>query len=179
MLVLITGMTADHIRGASEAVVTLVGYGDYMCALSARASHIIDVVMAELGDSIRFVFRNFPRAGNATALTAAEAAESVAHRAGPAAFWRMHAIIFANQDALEVDDLLTYAEAAGADRQQVADDLVSGAMRARVLEQADGARRAGVDEAPAFFVNGLPLEVDWMDVDEFVDELRRLTPIPS
>ena len=112
-------------------------------------------------------------------LSAAEAAESVATRAGTEAFWRMHTILFANQDALEIDDLLAYAEAAGADPQLVADDLASGAMRARVLRQVEGARRAGVTEAPAFFVNGLPLDVDWMDADEFVDELRRLTPIPS
>ena len=172
-------MTADHIRGSSEAVVTLVGYGEYGCLLCARASLIIDVIMAELGDSIRYVFRNLPATGDATALTAAEAAESVAARAGHDAFWRMHAILFENPDALEIDDLLAYAEAAGADPRAVADDLASGAMRERVLEQAAVARRAGVTHAPAFFLNGLPLEVDWMDVDEFVDALRRQTPIPS
>jgi protein-disulfide isomerase len=172
-------MAADNIRGSSEAVVTLVGYGDYGCALCARAHHTIDVVMAELGESIRYVFRNLPQPGGAAALAAAEAAESVAARAGADAFWRMHAILFANQDALEIDDLLTYAEAAGADPQLVAEDLASGAMRARVLRQAEGARRAGVTEAPAFFVNGLPLDADWMDVDDFVDALRRQTPIPS
>jgi protein-disulfide isomerase len=172
-------MAAEHIRGSSEAVVTLVSYGDYRCALSAFASHVIDVVLAELGDSIRVVFRNLPRYGDAAALTTAEAAESVAARAGNAAFWRMHAIMFANQDALEIDDLLGYARAAGADPRQVADDLASGAMRARVLRQAEGARRAGAIEAPAFFVNGRPFDADWMDVDAFVHALRRQTPIPS
>jgi formate-nitrite transporter family protein len=172
-------MRPDHIRGSSEAVVTLVGYGDYRCALCARAARVIDVVMAELGDSIRFVFRNLPRSGDAAALTAAEAAESVATHAGSEAFWRMQSILFENPDALEIDDLLAYAEAAGADPRQVANDLSSGAMRRRILREADEARRAGAVEAPAFFVNGLPLEVDWMDVDAFVDELRRHTPIPS
>ena len=172
-------MSASHIRGSSEAVVSLVSYGDYRCALSARASHVIDGVLAELGDSIRVVFRNLPRSGNPKALCAAEAAESVAERAGPAAFWRMHAILFANQDALEIDDLLGYARAAGADPRQVAEDLASGAMRARVLRQAEGARRASAIEAPAFFVNGRPFDADWLDVDAFVDALRRQTPIPS
>jgi len=172
-------MSADHVLGSSEAVVTLVAYGDYSSARCAHARQIAEVILAELGGSIQYVFRNLPRAGNERARVAAEAAESVAARGGAEAFWRMHAILFENQDALEIDDLLAYAKAVGVDPRLVADDLSTGAMRARVLRHAESARRAGVIDAPAFFVNGLPLDVDWMDVDEFVDALRRQTPIPS
>src|SRR5690242_5762193 len=106
-------MATDHIRGPREAIVTLVEYGDYRCALCAAANRVVEIVMAELGDSIRFVFRICPREGDADAFRAAEAAESVAARAGNDAFWRMHAILFENRDALEIDDLLAYAGAAG------------------------------------------------------------------
>ena len=76
---------------------------------------VLQVVLSELGDSVRYVFRNFPLPSHPHAMTAAEAAESVAVHAGEPAFWAMHAILFENQDALEIDDLLGYADAAGAD----------------------------------------------------------------
>src|SRR5829696_3498608 len=103
---MITAMTDDHIRGNPEAIVALIEYGDYQCRACAGANRVVDVVMDELGDSIRFVFRNLPLRRSRDTLLPAEAAESVALRAGTDAFWRMHAILFENQDALDVDDLL-------------------------------------------------------------------------
>jgi protein-disulfide isomerase len=50
----------DHIRGPSNAPVTLVEYADYQCPYCGLANPIVDEVRRELGDGIRFVFRNFP-----------------------------------------------------------------------------------------------------------------------
>ena len=96
----------------------------------------------------------------------------VAVHAGDAACWAMHAILFENQDALEIDDLLGYAEAAGADIHEVAADLASGAMRERVERHIRLGRQDGVTGTPTFFLNGRRFQGDWTDADAFTAALK-------
>ena len=173
-----------HVRGRADAPVTLVEYGDYECSHCGRAYHVLDIVLAELGDAVRFVFRTFQLSdAHPDAEAAAEAAESVAARAGEDAFWQMHDMLYENQAALRVADLLGYAEAAGADPRDVADDLSSGAMRERVRRDFRSGARSGVNGTPTFFVNGVRFDGDWTDADSFtiaLDEAARASgPRPS
>ena len=50
----------DHAHGPANAPITLVEYGDYECPHCGRAYQILQHVLRELGDDVRFVFRNFP-----------------------------------------------------------------------------------------------------------------------
>ena len=77
--------------GPADAPIVLVEYGDYECPHSARAHAAVHVVLAELAEDVRFIFRNFPRTEiHPQAQIAAEAAESVAAHGGNDAFWDMH-----------------------------------------------------------------------------------------
>src|SRR4029079_14700993 len=126
------GAAGDHLQGPPRAPLTIVEYGDYECPRSGRAHAVLQIVLHELGDGARFVFRNFPLTDpHPRAQPAAEAAESVAAHGGEDAFWAMHDILFSNQDALETDDLIAYAEAVAADPQTVADDLATRAFADR------------------------------------------------
>ena len=141
----------DHTHGPAGAPITLVEYGDYECSHCGRAYLILQQVLRELGDEVRFVFRNFPLSeAHPHAQAAAEAAESVAVHGGEDAFWVMHDLIYENQDALQQDDLIEYAAAADVNARDVANDLATGAMRERV-------RR---------------FEQDWTDPDAFASALR-------
>jgi protein-disulfide isomerase len=163
----------DHFLGPVEAPVVLVEYGDYQCPHCARAHDIVQDVLGRLGDRVRYVFRNFPLTDvHPDAGPAAEAAESVAAHGGDEAFWDMHDILFANQDALDVDDLLGYAEAVGVDAMAVADDLSSGRQRHRLRADFDGAMRSGVTGTPTFFINGVRYQGNWTDADALVAALR-------
>lgn len=163
----------DHYEGPAEAPVVLVEYGDYECPDCGRAHEVVQAVLAELGDEVRFVFRNFPLAqAHPQAEIAAAAAESVARHGGNDAFWAMHDLLFANQDALEELDLLSYAEAAGVDPVAVANDLSDGSMRARVRADFRGGVRSGVNGTPTFFVNGRRFDGNWSDPSAFADALR-------
>ena len=163
-------MQHEHAFGPSDAPVTLIEYGDYACPQCARAYLVLEVVRAELGSSLHFVFRNFPLRPHA--VTAAEAAESVAAHEGETAFWQMHAMVCSNQDAIEIDDLLGYAEAAGADPLDVAEDLSTGAMRERVLSDVHRGIAEGVSATPTFFVNGRRFDGDWSNADAFTAALH-------
>jgi protein-disulfide isomerase len=164
----------DHALGPADAPVVLVEYGDYECPQCARAHAALVAVLSRLRDRVRYVFRNFPLTDiHPHARRAAEAAESVAVHAGSGAFWDMHDMLFANQDALEIDDLLGYADAAGGVADEVADDLSWGAARARVRADVESAYRSDVNGTPTFFVNGSRYEGPWTDPDALVEDLER------
>lgn len=163
----------DHYLGPADAPIVLVEYGDYECPQCARAHAAVHVVLAELGEDVRFIFRNSPRGAiHPQAQIAAEAAESVAAHGGNDAFWDMHDLLFLNQDALEPDDLLAYAAAVGVDRTAVAQDLSTGAMTARVREDFTGGTGSGVHDTPTFFVNGRRFDGNWADAAAFAAALR-------
>jgi len=163
----------DHVRGPVDAPITLVEYGDYECPHSGLAHAVLNQVFEDLGDEVRFVFRNFPIGEvHSHAWTAAEAAESVAARGGEDAFWTMHDLMFENQDALQHDDLIEYAAASGVDPVTVADDLAAGTRCARVERDVDSGRRSGVKSTPTFFVNGRRFDGDWTDPAALLDALQ-------
>jgi protein-disulfide isomerase len=163
----------DHVRGPADAPITLVEYGDYECPRCALAHVVLQQVFEDIGEQVRFVFRNSPVAdAHPHAWAAAEAAESVGARGGDDAFWTMHDVLFENQDALQHDDLIEYAAAAGVDPIAVADDLSSGARRERVQRDVASGRKSGVRETPTFFVNGRRFEGDWTDPAALTDALQ-------
>ena len=64
----------DHAQGKTDALITLVEYGDYQCPHCGRAYPIVKAVQEHFGDRLRFVFRNFPlREAHSWAETAAAA----------------------------------------------------------------------------------------------------------
>lgn len=163
----------DHVRGPADVPITLVEYGDYECPQCGIAHVVLQHVFEEVGNHVRFVFRNYPVGEiHPHARIAAAAAESVGARGGEDAFWNMHDLLYENQDALQADDLIEYARATGVDPIAVADDLVSGTCRRRVQRDVDSAARSGVRGTPTFFVNGRRFEGDWTDPAALMDALQ-------
>jgi protein-disulfide isomerase len=143
----------DHIRGDREAAVMLVEYGDYECPACGLAHGVLPRLLAQSQGRIALVFRNFPLSAlHPHAETAAEAAEAAGAQGR---FWEMHDVLFQNQDALDVDSLLAYADALTLDLVRFADDLDSRRFAARVREDFLSGVRSGVSGTPTFFINGL------------------------
>jgi Na+/H+ antiporter NhaA len=141
----------DHIRGPHEAAVTIVEYGDFECPFCGQAEPIVRELLRDFGD-VRYVWRHLPLTDvHIHARLAAEAAEAAADQG---AFWEMHDLLLAHQDALQPDDLLGYAGQLGLDVERFADDLREHAGGARVAEDVDSADLSGVSGTPTFFING-------------------------
>jgi Na+/H+ antiporter NhaA len=141
----------DHYRGPVDAPVTVVEYGDFECPYCGRAEPVVRELLQEFGD-VRYVWRHLPLSDvHPNAQLAAEAAEAAAAQG---AFWEMHDLLFANQDALRADDLVSYAEQLGLDVERFTDDLRKHAGATRVAEDVDSADLSGVSGTPTFFVNG-------------------------
>lgn len=149
----------DHVAGPETAAVTLVEYGDYECPYCGAAYPVVKEVQSEMGEDLRFVFRNFPiNSAHPHARRAAEAAEAAAAQGR---FWEMHDHLYEHQDALEDDDLLAYAAELGLDVDRFARDLESDAYADRVHEDFMSGVRSGVNGTPTFFLDGTRYEGSW------------------
>ncbi len=149
----------DHCQGPDTAPVTLVQYGDYECPYTRQSTRVVQALQQELGDQLRFVYRNFPLTEiHPHALHAALAAETAAAQG---TFWPMHDYIFHHQHSLEDADLEQFAEAIGLDLQQYRRDMTEQRGLAGIEEDVDGGLRSGVQGTPTFFINGVMYGGSW------------------
>jgi protein-disulfide isomerase len=163
----------DHILGNPKALVTLVEYGDYQCPYCGAAYPILREVQRQMGDILRFVFRNFPLAeAHPHALLAAEAAEAAGAQER---FWPMHDLLFEHQDALGLAHLAGYAKKLKLDLPRFTRDLETHAFRARVEEDFRGGIRSGVNGTPTLFVNDLRYDGE-VGVGAIVAAVKAATP---
>jgi protein-disulfide isomerase len=163
----------DHATGPDDAPVTLVEYGDYECPYCGMAYPIVKRAQQELGNQLRFIFRNFPLAeAHPHARLAAQAAEAAAAQGK---FWEMHDMLFKNQTALEPDDLVGYAKSIGLDIPRFERDLKAGTFAKKVRDDFRSGVRSGVNGTPTFFVNGKRYEGSWANEEAFIGALRNAT----
>jgi len=143
----------DHTVGPENAAHTLVEYGDFQCPYCREAYPIVKQLREQLGDRLRFAFRNFPLTRiHPHAEHAAEAAEAAAAQG---AFWQMHDRLFERQFALEDDNLIEYATELGLDADRLAAELAAGTYRDRVRDDFMSGVKSGVNGTPTFYIDGV------------------------
>jgi protein-disulfide isomerase len=150
----------DHSVGPEHAPLTIVEYGDYECPYCGQAFPIVQALQRDFGDSLRFIFRNFPLADmHPHAEQAAEMAEAVGRQGK---FWEMHDLLYEHQRDLGGKALLGYVALAGADVDKAVAAIESGEPRQRVQRDFEGAIRGGANGTPTFFVNAERYDGSWM-----------------
>jgi protein-disulfide isomerase len=159
----------DHVSGSRRAPVTLVEYGDYQCPPCGQAYGIVKQLQRSFGDSLAFVFRNFP-------LTeihpdAERAAETAEWAALSRQFWPMHDFLFEHQESLDATSLLNAVGHLKLDRRQLQTAWHDRALQHRVAEDVASGKASGVRELPTFFINGARHEGSW-DIATLAEALR-------
>ena len=143
----------DHAQGPSDAAVTLVEYGDYQCPYCGAAYPVVKDVQRQMGDRLRFVFRNFPiRTSHPHAEGAAEAAEAAGAQGK---FWEMHDMLYEHQAMLDQGHLQRMAEQVGVDGERFKEDMAERRYEKRVRDDFMSGVRSGVNGTPTFFINGV------------------------
>ena len=143
----------DHIAGEAKARLTLVEFGDYQCPYCGAVYPVVKQLQQDLGEKLRFVFRNFPlMRAHRYALFAAEAAEAAALQGK---FWEMHDIIYENQGYLNPSILPSWAEKIGLDVKEFGKAIKEGLVTERIKEDRQSGIRSGVNGTPTFFINGV------------------------
>jgi protein-disulfide isomerase len=151
----------DHIRGETNAPLTLVEYGDFECPFCSRATGSIDEVRAHFGGELRYVWRHLPlERVHPRAFDAARASEAAALQGK---FWEMAIELFGHQDDLEWSDIYRYAVAAGCDIDRFDQDVRvhSSKVLHRVQDDAQDAELMDLNSTPTFFVNGKRHKGPW------------------
>jgi len=142
----------DHIRGNSDAPVTLLEYGDYECPDCEHAAPIVNQLRNAFAEKLRFVFRHFPQSTvHPHASAAAQAAEAAGSQGR---FWDMHDILFKHQKDLIDHDLTHFAVLIGLELYRFGAEMSSERFARRVREDYDSGVKSGVKGTPTFFING-------------------------
>lgn len=143
----------DPARGPEDAAVTIIEFSDFQCPFCGRFfQQTLPQLMAQYGDRIRFVYRDFPLDQiHPNARNAAIAAECADDQGK---FWEYHDALFSNQQALGVADLKRYAEELGLDTGAFSDCLDSQKYNDEVDADLRDGIQAGVTGTPTFFING-------------------------
>ncbi len=138
-------------KGNASASVTIVEFTDFQCPSCAQQHPVIERIVNEFGNQVRFVVRDFPLSQHAEARKAAEAAEAAREQGK---YWEYVAVLFRNQSALEVDKLRQYASELGLDRARFDASLDSGKFAEKVQRDVLDGQKLGVNGTPTFYVNG-------------------------
>lgn len=150
----------DHIQGGSNAPIELIEYADFQCPYCGQAYYILKDIQKQLGDKLKFVFRNFPLPDlHPFAIHAAVAAETAGAQDK---FWEMHDILFENQKNLEDFHLIEYAEQIGLDVKRFERDFGKDPYFQKVNRDYESGIHNGVQGTPTFFINGELFDGNWM-----------------
>lgn len=150
---------ADHIRGPQDATITIMVYGDLQDATSGAFDGVVNRLLAQYPDNIRFISRIFPLVGrNDKAVFAAQAVEA-AHLQNK--YWEMHDLLFSQQMSwvnLSVEDFEQWsaaqASALGMDVAQYQADVKSEAVMNLVQGNFETAQKFGPFAVPLIVING-------------------------
>jgi cyclophilin family peptidyl-prolyl cis-trans isomerase/protein-disulfide isomerase len=158
----------DWVTGPSDAVLTIVEYGDFQDANSARLSTILQDLLKKYPNDVRLVFRHFPLPEQ---YDKDELAAQAAEAAGlQGKFWQYHNLLFTYQSdwtSLSAEDFVNWAyeKAAelGLDADQFKQDMVSDAVIARVEDSRVVAVRMNMVYTnfydPFLFFNGAAISM--------------------
>ena len=141
----------DPAFGPAAAPIEIVEYSDFQCPYCQQLNGTIERLQTAFGNDVRLVFKDYPLPSHAQAFKAAEAGHC-AHEQNK--FWELHDTMFANQDALGVDDLKRHAGALGLDQAAFDACLDSGRHAARVNGNLREGQDHGVQSTPTVFING-------------------------
>ncbi|MFG1706064.1 Na+/H+ antiporter NhaA [Nonomuraea sp. M3C6] len=137
----------DHVRGAADARVTIVEYGDFECPYCGRLHPILEELRKKNQD-VRVVFRHFPlRTIHPRAAAAAIVSEAAADQGR---FWEMHDILYDNQRFLTDADLEHYAA-----ELDVAPWSDVPGHNSRIAVDESSGQDSGVRGTPTLFLNGV------------------------
>jgi protein-disulfide isomerase len=142
----------DPSLGNAAAPVTIVEFSDFQCPFCQRVAPTLKRVREVYGDRVRLVWKDYPLTQiHPQAFKAGEAA----HCAGEQGkYWEYHDRLFANQQALQPDDLKKYGAEIGLDAAQFNACVDSSKFGDRVREGVAQGSRLGVNSTPTLYING-------------------------
>jgi protein-disulfide isomerase len=152
--------------GSLDSPITLFWFSDLQSNLSLKATLLVRKLIDSHPGQIRLVFKNRPLEIHPGAMLLHEAVMA-ANAQGK--FWQMHDLIIASPQKASRQDLMTYAQKIGIDRDRFQNELDSGKYRPTIEADLQEAQRRAVLGSPVFFVNSA--RVDGLQNEKLFNDL--------
>jgi protein-disulfide isomerase/uncharacterized membrane protein len=155
---------AGHVKGPSQASVTIVEFSDFQCPFCVQAWRDLRDLMRSRPD-VSLAFRHFPLDSSCNphlahtmhpdACLAACAAECAGQQGR---FWEYHDLLFENHENLDRESLFRYARELQLDIPGFRTCLDDPGTLERVGADVEAGARVGVSSTPTLFINGRTVE---------------------
>jgi protein-disulfide isomerase len=145
-------LRTDNCPELGKGPIAIVEFSDYQCPHCAAALQPLDqLVEKDRKGKVRLCSKYFPFSSHPRARVAAASAE-YARMHGK--FWEMNGLLFANQEALEDDNLKAYAKELGLNGDEMLQQVYAGKFDEVIEKHIREGTAAGVESTPSIFVNG-------------------------
>ena len=146
----------DWIKGNPDADVVVVKYSDFQCPACRFYASMDDQLSQEMGDDVLFIFRHFPLSSFEHSNLASRYTEAAGRQDK---FWRMHDLIYINQQrwsrSNDAESIFRqFADSIDLDMAQLDEDLEDPDLMARIRSDYEDGQRLGVRAVPSLFING-------------------------
>jgi protein-disulfide isomerase len=154
-------LPSDHVTGKLDSAVTVLEYSDFQCPACGLYAPIVEKLMAEYADRVRFVYRHFPiYSKHPNAEMAARAAEAAGQQSK---FFEYAEILFGKQKEWSDiqdprDKFKEYASSLGLKVDEFEKYMNSNESRSTVTKDYQGGVKAGINGTPTFFLNGASID---------------------
>ena len=161
----------DHIKGNPNASVTLVEYSDFQCPACASFQPVVNELMAQYGENLKFEYKHFPLPIHNFAQQAAVATEAASQQEK---FFEFHDALFSKQEEWSTSAtpqvfFSQYAEELGMDVDKFKAHQNSSVLRDAVRADLNEARELGLTGTPTFFLNGERMQFETFE--EFIRQI--------
>lgn len=156
-------------KGNPQAEIYLVEFSDFQCPACKAAQPFVANIVEKYKDKMVFAYRHFPLAQHPFSQKAAQAS-ILAQKSGK--FWEMHDLLFANQETLSDDTIISLAKQLfPPDADSFASDYREGVEIDKVRADLAAGEKLGVASTPTFFLNGKKLTLTtFADLEKAVAE---------
>lgn len=145
-------------KGPEEALVTIVEWSSFASRSCKKLRYALVHLMERYPGQVRLVWRNAIDINDDKQLWSAAASKEALLRGGPMAFWRLHDLMFANQDKLgDLEALTELAEKAGLNRTSFEHALKTDLYVESLEAEWEMAAALDALNRPTLFVNGKKL----------------------
>jgi protein-disulfide isomerase len=172
-------------KGSPNAPITIVEYSDYQCPFCFRHfQQTMPQLLPYIDDGrVRYVFKDYPLHNiHPQAQKAHEAARCARELGGDDGFWKMHDLLFTNQDAWatvpvpgHVEVIKRLADATDLSPERFDDCVDSGRYADAVNNDVAEGVQLGINGTPTFFINGHRL-VGAQPFSMFLQAITELAP---
>lgn len=148
-------ITNAPFKGSANAPITIVEFADFQCPYCASAQPVVEEVLKQYKDKIKFVFKNYPLVQiHPEAIPAAIAAEC-ANKQGK--YWQMHDALFENHKKLGEETYLSLAQKIGLKIDDFNNCRKDQAIHDKINADIEYGQSLGINATPAFYINGIQL----------------------